>query len=646
MNAFLNGLSTLFLAPVHFWFLGLIPVVILLYLLKLRRTEVVIPSTMLWLKSLQDLTANAPFQRLRKNLLLLLQILVLLLLVFGLARPFVKAEGTRGENLCVVIDRSASMECMEKENKTRLELAKERALDLIEDMESGDRMMLVSFAESAEVLCELTDDRGRLRAAVEGIQTEDTRSNIRDVTMIVRSLAPDNPDVPSVVSDLEILLISDGNLSDLDELGQLSLDISFIRIGETRHNAGIVAFSTRKPPEGQGARQAFVLVHNENISALQSTLSLYFNGGNEDSLLAVEEIDVPPGETGEMVFELPHVEQGLLRAELDVDDMLAVDNKAWLALRPEAYIRVLLVDEADSMGGYFLRRVLGLEPRVELSSVTPAEYTGSEESDLTIFDGWAPGQGDAADNAKQLPAGTLLFINAVPPALDVKTAGTLDNPPVLATEKDHPVMRFLNPGNVRVGKALQVELPSGARTLISTTNGPLVADVSRAGQQMLLVTFDLGDSNWPLHLSFPLFVQNLLAWTPRSGLAQEGSIATGKSIELLADVGVEEARVTLPDKTVETVNLDPLRPVSFGDTARAGPYKVERGTATEWYAVNLLDRNETAVAPAESLKLGKAEVAAVEGPIRFDREFWRWLLAAGLGVLCLEWWIYSRRAWL
>ena len=54
-------LSNVLLAPQFLWFLGLVPIVILLYLLKLRRTRVVIPSTMLWVKSLQDLTANAPF---------------------------------------------------------------------------------------------------------------------------------------------------------------------------------------------------------------------------------------------------------------------------------------------------------------------------------------------------------------------------------------------------------------------------------------------------------------------------------------------------------------------------------------------------------------------------------------------------------
>jgi hypothetical protein len=79
----MQWLTGAFLAPAFLGFLALIPVIVLLYLLKLRRTEIVIPSTYLWIKSLQDLTANAPFQRLRKNLLLLLQIIAVLLLAIA-----------------------------------------------------------------------------------------------------------------------------------------------------------------------------------------------------------------------------------------------------------------------------------------------------------------------------------------------------------------------------------------------------------------------------------------------------------------------------------------------------------------------------------------------------------------------------------
>ena len=47
--------------------------IILLYMLRLRRREVTISSTFLWRQVLQDREANSPWQRLRRNLLLLLQ---------------------------------------------------------------------------------------------------------------------------------------------------------------------------------------------------------------------------------------------------------------------------------------------------------------------------------------------------------------------------------------------------------------------------------------------------------------------------------------------------------------------------------------------------------------------------------------------
>jgi hypothetical protein len=82
--------------------------IILLYL-KLRRKDQLVSSTFLWRRAVQDVQANAPFQKLRANLLLLLQLLALLALVVGLAAPFLLAPWFGGKSSIIVLDASASM---------------------------------------------------------------------------------------------------------------------------------------------------------------------------------------------------------------------------------------------------------------------------------------------------------------------------------------------------------------------------------------------------------------------------------------------------------------------------------------------------------------------------------------------------------
>jgi len=567
------------------------------------------------------------------NILLILQIIIIILIVLALTRPFFVAEGSAGRFACLIVDRSASMSTME-EGGTRLELAKAAAIDLVDTIEDGKKMMVVSFAEKADVLCELTDDRSRLRQAIKSIEPSEGRGNIRDVMMIARSMASDNPDVPSVVQNLELILISDGKITDIDRIGERIISMTYLQVGKTDDNAGIVQFSARRSEDSEeGERQAFVVVHNESGDTLESTVTLSYDG----QALTVEEVKAGPGESADVLFELSHLESGLLMVELDHEDALAIDNAAWLSLRPRIRIKVLVVSDPESYGAFFIKHALVIDPRVDLATITPDNYIDSGEHDLTIFYNWAP---------PALPEGTMVFFNVVPPVEGVEAAGTLDRPPILNTDRDHPAMRYLSPGAVMIDRALKLRLPPGARTLISTRQWPLAADVSRGGRQILIVAFDIAESNWPLNLSFPLFIQNILSWTPRTAMSGEESSPTGRALAIMPDQTAETAKVTLPGGEEREIELDPLRPVFFSETDSVGPYYIERGDEVMVHAVNLLNFNETSISPVASLKLGRGEVEGQTGRVKRNREMWRWLILAALAFLAVEWWIYSRRAWI
>src|SRR5438309_9747778 len=90
------------------WTLPIGGLIVVMYILKLRRKDVIVSSTFLWRQVIRDVQANAPFQKLRKNLLLLLQLMAAGLIVFALARPFLPFLANGGRNVVVIVDTSAS----------------------------------------------------------------------------------------------------------------------------------------------------------------------------------------------------------------------------------------------------------------------------------------------------------------------------------------------------------------------------------------------------------------------------------------------------------------------------------------------------------------------------------------------------------
>src|SRR3954449_7785230 len=100
MPSFLNVLPAAIAAGI------VVPSLLLLYFLKLRRREMPVSSTLLWRKAIQDLQVNAPFQRLRRNLLLLLQLILLALLCLALSRPVANYTPGAAKLSVILIDRS------------------------------------------------------------------------------------------------------------------------------------------------------------------------------------------------------------------------------------------------------------------------------------------------------------------------------------------------------------------------------------------------------------------------------------------------------------------------------------------------------------------------------------------------------------
>src|SRR2546427_3862615 len=134
-----------FIAPLALAGVLFVPLVVAFYLLKLRRDERPVASTLLWQRLVADVEANAPWQRLRRSLLLLLQLLLVLVLVFLAARPFIERPAGLARDLVLVIDASASMGATDVA-PNRLAAARAAALDALRDLPSGGSVAVIAAA--------------------------------------------------------------------------------------------------------------------------------------------------------------------------------------------------------------------------------------------------------------------------------------------------------------------------------------------------------------------------------------------------------------------------------------------------------------------------------------------------------------------
>jgi len=611
-----------FLLPAAAFFALTIPVVVLLYLLKLKRVRTEVSSTILWRRSIEDLMANAPFQRLRRNLLLYLQILVLLFAVLALMRPFLRWAGLAEQNFIVLVDRSGSMLSTDVA-PSRLAAAKQHALRLVEEMTRGDRMAVLAFSDHAEVIQSLTDDRMALRQAIAAIRPTDASTRLADSLAIARALAQAN-------RNSVIYLISDGAIAERN----LSLDdipnLAFIGVGERGDNIGIVDLDLRRSLGRQAESELFVGVRNFSDRARRTTLRLLLDGHLTDA----KEIALEAQAAKSTVFRNLTATEGTVEIRLDAADDLEVDNVARGILNLKKETDILVVSD----GNYFLERLLALQADFRVSTVRPAGYSPEQAHDLVIFDDWSP---------PQLPPGSYLMFHRPPPLEGIAaTTQPLVNPPIVDWHRLHPLTRYVNFEPVNIQRATRIAAPTWAQVLAESLEAPMVVLFEDRQVRLLWIAFNIQDSDWPLHISFPVFLTNTVRWlAARSAAEIRLSHRTGETLRMASRAGERDVVVETPDERKARVDLDPSGQGFFAATERAGLYAARTGDGTiERFAVNLLSDAESNTSPTKVLSFEGRIIASRPERLRMNLEIWFWLALAALIVLVAEWAIYCRRS--
>jgi Ca-activated chloride channel family protein len=608
-----------FLTPTAFWFALTLPVIIAFYLLKRRRQTRVVSTSLLWTRFLAEHQANAPFQKLRRHWLLLLQLLILSLAILALARPLIQGNGLEREWLIVLIDTSASMQSTDVK-PSRMEQAHREVEALIETMDETDQMMLIAAGYPTRVIQSATSSKTDLRRALGKIPAADTGTRLAEGLKLASTFAEG-------LEAVQIHLFTDGAISDLKDQQWPEADLVYHPIGQRGENVGIVSMDIRPNPEDPTSTAIFAGIANYGSQPRELILELSL----DDQLVEGRPRDIAAGATASQTFIANQPEEGVFKLSINLKDDLEIDNEVSLVSRLPKSASVLLV----SQGNRFLERAISSIPGLALAVTDTWDPLASEQADLIILDGILP---------ESLPAKHLLAIDVFPQAWFEKVTPE-ESPTVVDWLATHPIMRFSPLDNVSIASAGGIKAPSWATPIVEASQTPLILAGEEQGRRVVWLGFNPLNSTWPLRVSFPIFVQNAIQWL--NAPEQEsswGNLHTGEALVTGADHDSDTVNIRLPDGSVQSLSLNPeTTQFVFSDTFSQGIYQIEHRDMIERFASNLLDPSESDTGPRSTIQLGDYGQITASTQERAQVESWRPILLLALSVLLFEWFYYHRR---
>ena len=602
-----------FLNPEALAFAVTLPIVIIFYLLKRRRVAHLVSSTIIWKRFLNETQANSPFQKLRHNWLLIIQLIFLSLAIFALIRPYFSSKIESGRFVVVILDVSASMQATDV-SLNRFELAKGEVNKMIDGMYDNDQMVLILSGGNTEVRQSPTSVKAILKKALDQVKVTDSPTRLLEAIKLSQNLSRNRPKV-------EVHLFSDGVSSDLDAFELQDLNLEYHRLGKGGGNLGITSLEVRSNPEQLGQQSVFATIGNFSTNTMSSEVSLFF----DDQMIGNRRLTVMPTNTASLVFSSNQRTNGVFRMKLKNDDFLQVDNIGSVMGLTRRNVEVLLITK----GNVFLEKALRSIDDVNL--IVKSSLTDSTPNvDVVVLDSIRP---------TVWPSGNVMAINTQSTNW-FQPSGLLESPPIVDWKSAHPILRFVNFDNVQVAQSLNSELPTWMNPIVETQSVPLIAVGENDANRCVWVGFNPLDSTWPLRVSFPIFIANAIDWLDPKIVT---NLSAGEPFSMrMAEKG-SAVLVTLPDgEIVETSTMGNGEFV-FADTFQQGVYHAKYGTNEISFCVNLLDAAESAIESRDVLKLGKYGRVEATLQLDADKELWRWFAITCLLLLVFEWWFYHRR---
>ncbi|MCC6149024.1 MAG: VWA domain-containing protein [Planctomycetes bacterium] len=600
--------------PLALFALALALPLIALFLLRRKRRDELVSSTMLWQRALKETLARSPFRKPSEWLSLLLMLTALVAAVLGGAGLRLGSGGA-GRALVLVIDVSASM-ATKHDGASRMEIALRKANEAVDALKEGDEVTLISAGSTPSVLAHATRDRPEVRRILSDVRALPIECDMRSAMALAIAEAQDGA---------AIVVLSDFCQPERDwnDLERFNAPVTLVRCGEPSTNAGIThaavfadegGVSLLARVAGSGKRTLALYVDDQLSDARDVSLG-------EDETSVVFSVQQPPEKAG--VFKRA-------KLKLEPGDEFETDDVAYIALGRTDPPRVLHVGAPDP----FISRLEAAVPGLIVHHGAPADSS----FDLAII----------TEPTTSVPnARREFYFGCAPPESGITVSGEIAQPEIADWEGANPTLRGVGVENLLFAKAALMTVPARARILVSAREGPLLLELSKDNRGIYVWACGINDSNLVLRPAFPVLMRNLLgnAIHRIAGSAQPCGSDLVFPIPKLS--GETSCTIEMPQGRRRTASMmageafvqrAPLEPGFYAITS-GNTKLMETGAALNSRAETQLKAIEPRQKPTEV-----EYVSANDW--RLERPVWRWCAAIALIAMLVEiaLWIKSQRA--
>jgi von Willebrand factor type A domain/Aerotolerance regulator N-terminal len=597
--------------------LGIIPILILIHTLKSKPRQIDVTNLFLWNEVLKERGYNLNFERLKRNLPLLLQILIVVLAAVALAKPTWTYPTPQKGNIILVIDTSASMKTRSGSG-IRFDLARQKALQLIENREQGQKILIVEAGRNSVVKTGFTDNSSHAQNLVNKLHPTDAAANLETAIYLALSF------VDPVREDL-LYLITDGAGQDFSTLVNNHPKIRTVFIAGGEHNIGFTKFEFRQQIDLNDHYEFMLEVKNFYATPIECPIRLSIDG----VVLFKDAIAFGALEKKMLIIPYSGLINGVARATLEIDDDFTVDNQVYLSLNSAKEIWVLLV----SKGNQFLEKLLAAYPNFKVNSVKdiiPSSWPEqTARHDIVIIDRM---------DFPETDRGNLLLIDAYSQSIPLYKTGRVPLPEIVTWNHKSPLLANVNLSGLIIETGANLQSNKPLQPLIESSQTGLMYVFEESGLRVVLIGFDFTRSDLPLKIAFPVMMSNIFNWLNPHKL--EFSILQTKAGQVF-DISLSPKTDTLytraPHEKWEKhqVNTNPFK---YRNTDTVGIYTIAENGKERYFTVNLTDESESDI---NSLTLehrsDQSESPSVSKEISAQQHLWMYFILMGFVLLIIEW---------